>query len=333
MPSWAVEAAADDALAVAVRARVRVVVVNHDGGAVTLRCLDALAETKWPSDRLEVVLVDNASTDGVLEEVRRTRPAVTVIASAENEGFGRACNRAMADLSGLDYVALINNDAVPQTGWLAPLVDALDADPGLGAVCPKVLLEVAATEPVINSVGGMLYQGWFGGDRGYLEPDRGQYDEPAEVFSWSGAAVLLRGDYLRDVGLFNPAFFLYYEDLELSWRGRLRGWRYQTVPSSVVHHRHGFTTKVGSERFTAWEDRGRWMTVVELAPLRPALRALGGGLRRAARRREWRPAAVRDTRRSLGAMAPAARPPEARHGDRAVAGATPRRRVTAAWRR
>ena len=97
-------------------------------------------------------------------------------------------------------------------------------------------------EDVINSVGGVLYEGWFAGDRGYLELDRGQYDDPAEVFSWSGAAVLLRAAYLRDVGRFNPAFFLYYEDLELSWRGRLRGWRYRTVPDSVVRHRHGFTT-------------------------------------------------------------------------------------------
>ena len=76
------------------------------------------------------MLVDNVSTDGVLEEVRRTRPDVTVIASAENEGFGRACNRAMADLAGVDHVALINNDAVPEPRWLAPLGDALDADSG-----------------------------------------------------------------------------------------------------------------------------------------------------------------------------------------------------------
>ena len=99
-------------------------------------------------------------------------------------------------------------------------------------------------EDVINSVGGVLYEGWFAGDRGYLELDRGQYDDPAEVFSWSGAAVLLRAAYLRDVGRFNPAFFLYYEDLELSWRGRLRGWRYRTVarqrgpPPARLHHGH-----------------------------------------------------------------------------------------------
>ena len=193
------------------------VVVSYNAREVTLRCLEALSRTDWPADRLEVVLVDNASSDGLVGEVEASHPAVRVISSTENQGFGRACNRGLEGLGSVDHVALINNDAMVDPGWLRPLVDALAADPGLGAVCPKVLLDrPAESHAVINSVGGVLFEGWFGGDRGYLEPDRGQYDEPAEVFSWSGAAVLLRAAYLRDVGHFNPAFFLYYEDFELS---------------------------------------------------------------------------------------------------------------------
>ena len=211
--------------------KVRVVVVSYNAREVTLRCLDALGRADWPADRLEVVLVDNASSDGLVGEVRGSHPDVRVISSTENQGFGRACNRGLQDLGDIDYVALINNDATVDAGWLRPLVDGLAADPGLGAVCPKVLLDrPAESHAVINSVGGVLFEGWFGGDRGYLDLDRGQYDEPVEVFSWSGAAVLLRAAYLRDVGHFNLAFFLYYEDFELSWRGRLRGWRYPRFP-------------------------------------------------------------------------------------------------------
>ncbi len=91
---------------------------------------------------------------------------------------------------------------------------------------------------VINNAGSALYPHGFGGDRGFLERDRGQYDEPAEVFAWCGGAVLLRRAYLDDVGLFDERLFLYYEDTDLSWRGRLRGWRYLYVPTSVVRHRH-----------------------------------------------------------------------------------------------
>ena len=85
---------------------------------------------------------------------------------------------------------------------------------------------------VINNAGSALYPGGYGGDRGFLERDAGQYDEPAEVFAWCGGAVLLSKAYLDDVGLFDERLFLYYEDTDLSWRGRLRGWRYVYEPTS-----------------------------------------------------------------------------------------------------
>ena len=89
---------------------------------------------------------------------------------------------------------------------------------------------------VVNSAGVDLVVGGYGADRGYLEVDRGQYDEPAEVFAWSGAGVLLSMRYLKSVGLFDERLFLYYEDFDLAWRGRLRGWRYVYVPTSVARH-------------------------------------------------------------------------------------------------
>ena len=93
--------------------------------------------------------------------------------------------------------------------------------PGSRSICP------AEPHDVINNVGSNLYAGGFGGDRGYLERDEGQYDEPVDVFAWCGGSVLLRRPYLRQVGLFDERFFLYYEDTDLSWRGRLLGWRYR----------------------------------------------------------------------------------------------------------
>jgi hypothetical protein len=91
---------------------------------------------------------------------------------------------------------------------------------------------------VINNVGSRLVEGGYGGDRGFLERDRGQYEEPVEVFAWCGAAVVLSTRDLREVGLFDDRFFVYYEDTDLSWRGRLAGWRYLYVPTSVVRHVH-----------------------------------------------------------------------------------------------
>lgn len=369
---------------------VRVVVVNYDGGAVTLRCIDALLATEYPTTRLEVVVVDNASVDGVVWTLAERYPSVRVIVSDVNEGFARGCNLALDDLDAVDFVALINNDAVVEPGWLWPLVETCSAD-GVGAACPKLLLNVwvhavhvradvrhvvcghgvgvgvigiapldgasasvrfderfwsewEIDEPyrrarwtkqpsascwwptdvplgrgsasvaieclgpdtveigdpgtmvrasfdagrhvvqvvdlparrVVNSAGGGLYTGWHGGDRGFLEPDVGQFDEPCEVFGWCGGAVLLSADYLREVGVFDPRFFLYYEDFDLSLRGRARGWTYRYDPRSVVLHEHAWSSKEGSDFFRFWVDRNRRLTLVKNAPPRVALRAVAG---------------------------------------------------------
>lgn len=385
--------------------RVRVVVLNFDGGSTTLRCLDGLRRLDWPAEALEVVVVDNASVDGLLWTLRSDYPEVRVIESLTNEGFARGCNLGMADLDGVDYVALLNNDAVPDPGWLRPLVEALEADPRVGAAASKILfadqvlavtltspafvpggadrrrlgvtvsgarlngrdawpdlvfdegwygeepgvgrepgrrwsrdratvmvrvhsdqpddslprtlsLRLAAeraktvtltteaaraevevdTEPqwvdvdldghrhdVVNNAGSGLFEGGYGGDLGFRELDRGQWDEPAEVFAWCGGAVLLRKEYLEEVGRFDPRYFLYYEDTDLSWRGRLRGWRYRYVPASLVRHDHAFSSGEGSDFFRYWVDRNRLVTLVKLAPWPLTARAVAVYIRETAR--------------------------------------------------
>ena len=133
---------------------------------------------------------------------------------------------------------------------------------------------------VINNVGSNLYAGGFGGDRGFQERDRGQYEEPAEVFAWCGGAVLLRREYLDAVGVFDERFFLYYEDTDLSWRGRLQGWRYVYEPRSVVRHRHAQSSGVGSKIFRFHTERNRLLMLAKCAPARVAIRAGLGEVKR-----------------------------------------------------
>jgi GT2 family glycosyltransferase len=118
---------------------VRVVVVNHNGGDLTVSCLESVRRSHWPAGRLDVVMVDNSPSDGVADRVRAQLPAVRVVDAGGNLGYGGGCNLALADLDGVDHVALLNNDAQVDPGWLAPLVDALGADPAVGAVNPKIL--------------------------------------------------------------------------------------------------------------------------------------------------------------------------------------------------
>jgi GT2 family glycosyltransferase len=370
--------------------KVRVVVVNYNGGQLTLECLRSLCRTDWPSDAFEVVLVDNASTDDVIEQTRKELPTVQVITSRTNVGYGGGCNLALTDLGGIDYAALVNNDVVVPPDWLRPLIQTLDGDPQVGAACPKILfrdlhreitiradataerldprtrgvrvsgarvggvdvwkrtrcrdgfwgpeyaegetvsqwtgngavatvlmpaldgeseLLLAANRPVratlatdvasrevvppllpmsnwysvpknasavdvIQNVGIDLVADCYGADRGYLEIDRGQYDEPTDVFAWCGAAVLLATSYLSDVGLFDERLFLYYEDVELAWRGRARGWRYRTSPQSVVRHVHSAATSNDALRTAELNERNHLLVLARHGSRADTARAL-----------------------------------------------------------
>lgn len=130
-------------------------------------------------------------------------------------------------------------------------------------------------QDIINNVGSVLTDDGYGADRGYLEPDDGRFDAAQDVFAWCGAAVLLSKRYLSDVGMLDPDLFLYYEDLELSWRGRERGWRYRYVPSSVVRHVHAASSREHSRLFRYQNERNRLLVLARHAEPRAVLGAIG----------------------------------------------------------
>ncbi len=373
--------------------RIRVVTLNYDGGAMTLDCLRSVLQSTWPAECLDVILVDNASIDGIADRVRREFPAVTVVDSFANLGFSGGCNLGIRAAGRWnhqwDFVALINNDATVAPDWLEHLVGPFEQASRVGATSPKMLfadrfrgvelhapvetvhgkyrtkqfgvrvtgVEVAGerfgdhdltftrqfsppshqdqyddlsrwsaaptaevhrradpsddaavtlrirlsalrpvtvtartpsayrelrvgTDPewfhidgalrpydVVQNAGSALFASGFGGDRGFLHRDGAEFAEPAEVFAWCGGAVLLSRAYLDDVGLFDDTLFLYYEDTDLSWRGRLKGWTYHYVPNAVVRHRHAASTGQGSALFRYQVDRNRLLTLMKNAPL------------------------------------------------------------------
>ncbi len=379
----------------AVPPRIRAVVLDHNGGELTRECLRRLGRTDWPRDAFELVLVDNASTDDVAARARQEVPGLRVIVSDVNRGFAGGCNLALRDLAAVDHVALVNNDVLVEPDWLRPLQAALDADAGVGAACPKILLSspmldvvvrvpttvrrgrgdrrdlgvrlsgvrvggkdcsrlsrsvagfwgpehgdadepeyqwttgeallrvpvadpplppearvcelrLAADAPtvvelrsgtervdhvvtpdpgwypislsgdpfeVINNTGSVVVGDGYGADRGYLERDEGQYDTEEDVPAWCGATVLLRASYLRDTGLFDERLFLYYEDIELSLRGRARGWRYRYVPAAVVRHVHSATSVEGSELAAHYNERNRLLVLTRHGGLAAGARA------------------------------------------------------------
>jgi GT2 family glycosyltransferase len=111
-----------------------------------------------------------------------------------------------------------------------------------------------------------------------MEIDRGQYDRPTEVFAWCGGAVLLSRRYLDDVGHFDDRLFLYYEDLDLAWRGRARGWSYRCVPESVVRHVHSASSDKASLLFAFYNERNRLLTLARNSSGRRATSAAARSL-------------------------------------------------------
>ncbi len=125
---------------------------------------------------------------------------------------------------------------------------------------------VASAFDVINNVGTVMVDNWYGADRGFLQRDAGQFERAEDVTAWCGGAVLLRAAYLGDVGLFDERLFLYYEDLELSLRGANRGWRYRYEPRSIVRHRLGATAVHGSPATERFKERNRLLVLARHFP-------------------------------------------------------------------
>ena len=211
-----------------------IVIVNFRGAEDTIECLGALRALDWPADRLEVIVVDNASGDGSASSIRAAAPSVKLVESERNRGFAGGCNLGIHRAKG-EYVALINSDARPDPGWLREAVRVLEDDRRIGCVASKVL-DWDGTH--IDYVGGNIN---FVGQGYKLEagdPDEGQFETSRRVLFPTGSATVIRTDVFRLLGGFDERFFMFYEDVDLGWRMNLRGYDVVYVPASVVFHRH-----------------------------------------------------------------------------------------------
>ena len=196
---------------------------------------------------------------------------------------------SLGDVAMIDSVAVDGRDVTeqvvarpsdPAAALLVPVPDGHRATVtvcGNGAKQELVVTGDAGRVDVINSVGGMLTASGHGADCGYLEVDGGQYDQDADVFAVCGAAAGFRTDIARELGWFDPWFFAYYEDLDLSWRLRRAGWHIRYVAAARVRHRHAATSRVGSDLFLFHNRRNRLATLARNATAGELLHFLRNG--------------------------------------------------------
>lgn len=215
-----------------------VIVPNWNGESGLKACLDSLrAQTLKP----HVIVVDNGSVDDSVAIVETEYPEVELIELAKNRGFAGGVNvgfrRALE--RGAKYIAAFNNDAVADKDWLRELAACLDKHPRVGIAACKLL---TADGRQLDSAGDYYTVWGLPYPRGRHETGTDAYDDDTDIFAASGGASLYRAAVLEQVGLFDEKFFAYYEDVDLSFRAQLAGWKVAYVPTSRVHHAIGATS-------------------------------------------------------------------------------------------
>ncbi len=228
--------------------RLTVTLTNYNGRHLLEPMLASLAAQSFQD--FAIAVVDDGSRDDSVVWLRTQWPHVRVVELRGNSGVTAAMNAALQSAD-TELVALFNNDMELEPECLTELVASLDEYAGAGSATPK-MLDFARRE-ILDGAGDELNWRGGGGRRGHGESDRGQYDEPQEVFGPCGGAVLFRRSALQAVGLFDPAYFAYYEDVDWAFRARLQGLGCRYVPSAVLYHRGSETLGRGMSDFNTYQ--------------------------------------------------------------------------------
>src|SRR3972149_8610335 len=242
---------------------VSVIVLNWNGGGFLEECLNSLANQSYK--RFEIIVVDNGSTDGSLELVKKKfSGSVKLIENGRNLGFSGGNNRGIEAAKG-SYILLLNNDAVAEKKWIEELIISAEKYPKTGMCASKVLSY--DNRNIIDNVGHLIYRDGLNRGKGRLEEDRGQYDNEEEVFFPSGCAALYRKKMLDEIGLFDDEFFAYGDDTDIGIKGRLAGWKCLYVPSAIVFHRYSGSSNPYSELKAFYVERNRVWIAIKYFPL------------------------------------------------------------------
>ena len=230
-------------------------------------CLRSLAaqRTRQP---FEVVVVDNGSDDGSADMVlaefsNESAFRVQLVRNSVNGGFCAANNQGFA-VSESEFVALLNNDAEADPGWLEALAEGFEGRDDVGMTASKILVYEDPT--LIDKAGHLIYLDGQNRGRGSGEVDRGQYDRVEEALWPDGCAAMYRREMLDQVGGFDEDFFAYADDAELGLRARIAGWTCLYIPSAVVRHHRGSTLGLRSARRLELIERNRVLLAAKLFP-------------------------------------------------------------------
>lgn len=220
--------------------KVAIIILNWNSTSNTLNCLKSLEQNH------NLIILDNGSTTSELETLKKNLPDGTeLILNDRNYGFARGNNQGIKyaiDRFQPEYIMLLNSDTIVTPDFLEPLISLMTADPKIAAVQPKILN--LNNKSIIDSAGQIAYAYGSVRDIGIGKLDRPGFQERKAIFGTCCAAVLYRTSALKDTGLFDERLFSLFEDVDLSWRTRLKGYKILYEPASVVYHKRGVSGKI-----------------------------------------------------------------------------------------
>lgn len=247
--------------------RVAVVILNWNGEKM-LR--EFLPDVVRHSTGAEIVVADNASTDGSLQMLEREFPTVRRIVLDRNHGFAQGYHLALEQVDA-EFYLLLNNDVQVGADWLSPLLEYMDKNPHVAACQPKLLCHWDRTRFEYAGASGGYIDAWGypycrGRVMGTVEEDRGQYDEPASLLWATGAALMIRREAYWQAGGLDGRFFAHQEEIDLCWRLRSRGYGIACVPQSKVWHVGGGTLPKDSPHKTYLNFRNNLLLLYKNLP-------------------------------------------------------------------
>lgn len=218
-----------------------VTVVTWNSGRFIKRCLESVLAQKYP--RTEIVVIDNASTDGTADILEQFEGRCRIVYNERNIGFAAAQNQAIL-MSESDWVLALNPDVLLEPNFIRSLVQAGQLDRSIGTVCGKLLTITSNFDPpdkqVVDSTGIYFTPMLRHLDRGSQEMDQGHYQQYEYVFGATAAAALYRREMIEDISLhgefFDSDFFVYREDADVAWRAQLLGWKCLYTPQGRGYH-------------------------------------------------------------------------------------------------
>lgn len=231
-------------------ASVAIVILNWNGRMYLERFLPSVVASTYPV--LQVVIIDNASTDDSIEYLQQNFPAIRIVRLPQNFGYARGYNEGLKQVHA-DYYILLNSDVEVRPGWIEPIINLMEHDRSIAVCQPKILMyDHKELFEYAGASGGWLDNLGYPFARGRIfdvcEQDHGQYDSIAPVFWASGAAMFVRSNVYQELSGLDEFFFAHQEEIDFCWRVQLAGHKVYACPSSVVYHVGGGTLPKGNKR-------------------------------------------------------------------------------------